>query len=110
MFWSKSRFIYFCPNQYKGKLAISVEIEELSSFKLTKTPELIYDNKKEYNTINVENTSSFDESGIILLGDLSVDYSYFSYTNKSDKTFISSTYNKITTNIPYGSILSVYSE
>lgn len=101
--FNESRFIYFCPNQYKGKLAISVEIEELSSFKLTKTPELIYDNKKEYNVVNVEDTSSFNPRGIILLGDLSVDYSYFSYTSKSDKTFISSTYNKITTDAQKGS-------
>ena len=52
--FNESRFVYFCPNQYKGKLAISIEIEELSSFKLTKTPELIYDNKKDRYIYNFE--------------------------------------------------------
>ena len=104
--FNESRFIYFCPNQYKGKLAISVEIEELSSFKLTKTPELIYDNKKEYNVVNVEDTSSFNPSGIILLGDLSTNYQYFGYTSKSDKTFISSAHVKINEDVPKGSTVT----
>lgn len=43
-FWfNDPTFRYFCPAQFKGKLAISLEIEPLKTFKLNGVPELTYD-------------------------------------------------------------------
>ena len=43
-FWfNDPNFEFYCPTQYKGKLAISCEIEELLEFKLDSSPELSYD-------------------------------------------------------------------
>ena len=51
LFWfNQSNFAYFCPNQYKGKLALSMEIEPLVSFKLYEFPTLTFDGNQ-YNFI-----------------------------------------------------------
>lgn len=42
-FWfSDDGFYYYCPNQYKGKLAMSVEIEDIKDFKLDGIPTIKY--------------------------------------------------------------------
>lgn len=42
-YWfNEPKFNYYCPDQYKGKLAVSLEIEGLSTFKLTGSPTITY--------------------------------------------------------------------
>lgn len=53
-FWfNDPTFKYFCPNHYKGKLAVSLEIEPLTTFRLADTPIL------EYNGTNVGTEYTF---------------------------------------------------
>lgn len=54
-FWfAQSDFVYFCPNQYKGKLALSMEIEPLVSFQLYEFPKLKFENNQYILTIKVK--------------------------------------------------------
>lgn len=57
-FWfAQSDFVYFCPNQYKGKLALSMEIEPLVSFQLYEFPTLKFENNQYILTIKIKGDS-----------------------------------------------------
>ena len=77
-FWfNDSNFKYYCPNNYKGKLAILVELEDLESFKLTTSTinfsqgtydfdfKLHTENKSELDIKWALLNSRIDEGGII---------------------------------------------
>lgn len=58
--FNDANFKYYCPSQFKGKLAISVEIEDLNSYGLVNVPSLIYDSS----SIGTEYTFSLNVSYI----------------------------------------------
>lgn len=61
VFWfNQPDFVYFCPNQYKGKLALSMEIEPLVSFKLFEFPTLKFENNQYVFTIKVKGDSGIN--------------------------------------------------
>lgn len=81
---NEKSFIYYCPNQYKGKLAISLEIEELNKFELLGVPELTLNNKQT-STITVENADNFPVSGKLIINSDTI-----AYTSKTGTTFSTS--------------------
>lgn len=61
LFWfNQSDFVYFCPNQYKGKLALSMEIEPMVSFKLFEFPTLKFEGNQYIFTIKVKGDSGIN--------------------------------------------------
>jgi len=78
-YWfNQADFVYFCPNQYKGKLAMSVELEPIKEYELVGVPTLTFDSttqnfkyeisvKADYGTNSVMSIPSV--SGFIYIGD-----------------------------------------
>ena len=65
-YWfNESTFTYFCPNQYKGKLAMSVELEPITTFKLASVPELTYTGT-DYN-LSVKVNVNYGTSSIVTI-------------------------------------------
>lgn len=65
-YWfNEPTFTYFCPNQYKGKLAMSVELEPITIFKLSSVPELTYDGTN-YN-LSVKVSVNYGTSSIVTI-------------------------------------------
>jgi hypothetical protein len=83
-YWfNDSGFVYYCPDQYKGNLVISLELEPLTQFNLYKNSTLDYINTGKYTTVNVASTTSFPSTGTVLIGT-----TLFTYTSKTATTFV----------------------
>ena len=73
-FWfNEADFKYYCPNQYKGKLAISLEIEGIDTFKLLEVPTLRYISTTE-SKLTLANVTGFPTSGKVLIGNDLIPY------------------------------------
>ena len=78
---SEASFNYFCPNQFKGKLAISLEIEDLGEFKRTGITNITLSNSAVTN-LKATNTASFPTAGSIYINS-----ELLTYTAKDSTSF-----------------------
>ena len=70
-FWfAQSDFVYFCPNQYKGKLALSMEIEPMAAFQLYEFPTLKFENNQYILTIKVK--GDYGNNKVLSFGGMSI--------------------------------------
>lgn len=71
---SETSFVYFCPNQFKGKLSISLEIEGIGEFKRVGATSIsLY--KTPITELKVVDTTDFPDSGSLYLNSEVISFS-----------------------------------